>query len=476
MRIQFRHWILTFLCLLCFGRDGLVSADDRPNFMVILCDDLGFGDLGCYGHPQIRTPNLDRLASQGMQLTDCYSAAPICSPSRAGLLTGRTPSRAGIYSWIAEKNPMQLRGDETTIATVLRGAGYDTCHVGKWHLNGWFNDPRHTQPGDHGFDYWFATQNNAAPTHENPGNFVRNGEPVGELQGYSCQLVADEAIRWLKEQQSGDRPFFQFVCFHEPHEPIASPPDLVAGYPQATKEGEALYYANVENMDRAVGRLMATLDKLQLNESTLVFFTSDNGPEALNRYKGAWRSHGSPGPLRGMKLHLHDGGIRVPGILRWTGRIAAGQVSHEPLASLDLFPSCCALAGIDVPDGKTLDGASFVPLLSGAAIVRSKPLFWHYFGGFGNRQVAVRDGDWKLVAGWDGPSDLPTGASLRPGDVGLMGHSQLTQFELYRVAEDVSEADDLSTQGGDNLHRLQEFARETYRNVLQEGPDWSFDR
>src|SRR5215212_6915605 len=166
----------------------------RPNFVVILCDDLGYGDLACFGHPQIKTPNLDRLAGQGVRFTQCYAASAVCSPSRAGLMTGRIPSRTGVYTWIDPANPMHLPAREVTLATLLRGQGYRTAHVGKWHLNGQFNSPKQPQPGDHGFEHWFSTQNNAIPTHENPKNFVRNGQPVGETKGFSCQVVAEEAI------------------------------------------------------------------------------------------------------------------------------------------------------------------------------------------------------------------------------------------------------------------------------------------
>jgi arylsulfatase A len=175
----------------------------RPNILVILCDDLGYGDLGCFGHPTIRTPHLDRLAAQGMRLTSCYAAAPVCSPSRAGLLTGRAPVRLGVYDWIAEGSPMHLGKGELTVATLLKRAGYATCHVGKWHCNGRFNSPEQPQPGDHGFEHRFSTQNNAAPSHENPTNFVRDGRRVGPLRGYSCQLVADEAIGWLRSDVPG---------------------------------------------------------------------------------------------------------------------------------------------------------------------------------------------------------------------------------------------------------------------------------
>jgi len=166
------------------------AAAERPNFLVILCDDLGYGDLGCYGHPAIKTPNLDKLASEGMRFTECYSSAPVCSSSRAGLMTGRTPSRIGIYDWISAGHPMHLAKEELSLATLLKKSGYATCHVGKWHLNGKFNSPEQPQPGDHGFEHWMSTQNNAAPSHENPTNFVRNGTPVGPQEGYSCELVA----------------------------------------------------------------------------------------------------------------------------------------------------------------------------------------------------------------------------------------------------------------------------------------------
>jgi arylsulfatase A len=450
------------------------AADDRPSFLVILCDDLGYGDLGCYGHPTIRTPNLDRLAAEGVRLTDCYSASPLCSPSRCGLLTGRTPSRCGIYSWIAAGNPMQLRPEETTIAELLQAAGYDTLQAGKWHLNGHFNDPRHTQPGDQGFDHWFATQNNAGPSHENPQNFVRDGVRVGKIEGYSCQIVADEAINWLKGRIGDADPFFAYVCFHEPHEQVASPTALVETYPEATERGQALYYANVTNMDAAVGRLVAALDELQLSDNTFVFFSSDNGPETLNRYPNGWRSHGSPGPLRGMKLHIYDGGIRVPGIVRFPGRIAAGSECSEPVCSLDILPTFCVLAGVPLPTDKPLDGVSVAPLFGGRPVVRGQPLFWHYYGAPNNRQVAIRDGDWKLVAGWDGADNLPTGGSLEPGVVDALKHSELVDFELYNVREDIGETRDLSAQEPQRLEQLTESARRLYREVIEEGPDWEF--
>jgi arylsulfatase A len=462
---------IAFLAFCAVGPSGAASAADRPSFLVVLCDDLGYGDLACYGHPAIKTPHLDRLAGQGMRFTACYSAAPVCSPSRAGLLTGRTPSRLGIYDWISAGHPMHLRRGEPTIASLLQAAGYATCHVGKWHLNGKFNSPEQPQPGDHGFDHWMSTQNNAAPSHENPTNFVRNGERLGKLEGYSCEIVAREAVRWLAEVRDKSKPFFQFVCFHEPHEPIASPPDLVAQYPQATKEGEALYYANVTNMDRAVGRILAALDEQKLAESTLVFFSSDNGPETLLRYPTGWRSHGSPGPLRGMKLHLYEGGVRVPGILRYPPKVKAGQTSHEVVCSLDLLPTLCELAGVPLPAGRELDGTSLAPVLDGRPIERARPLFWHYFRAIGEPKAALRIGDFVVLGHWDGPQ-LPPGAGVHRGDCEAIKRARLTKFELYNLQDDLGQKTDLAEREPARLAELSAMLVKTYNAVRDEGPVW----
>ncbi len=451
-------------------------AAERPNFLVILCDDLGYGDLGCYGHPSIKTPHLDVLAGQGIRFTDCYSAAPVCSSSRAGLMTGRTPCRSGIYDWISAGHPMHLRQGEPTIASLLKQAGYATCHVGKWHLNGKFNSPQQPQPGDHGFEHWMSTQNNAAPSHENPTNFVRNGERLGKQEGYSCEVVAREAIRWLSERRDGEgrdksKPFFQFVCFHEPHEPIASPPDLVAQYPHATKEGEALYYANVTNMDRAVGRILRALDEQKLSDNTLVFFSSDNGPETLLRYPTGWRSHGSPGPLRGMKLHLYEGGIRVAGILRFPPKVKPGQTIHELVCSLDLLPTFCELAGVPLPAGRELDGTSLVPLLDGQPIHRTTPLFWHYFRSIGEPKAAMRVGDWMLLGHWDGPQ-LGPGSGVHQGDCETIKAAKLTKFELYNLKDDLAQETDLAEKEPARLKELSTMLVKKYEEVREEGPVW----
>ncbi|QDU09301.1 sulfatase [Gimesia aquarii] len=477
--MNFRYAFL-LITLFLFPQQGLWSAekqsDSKPNIIVILCDDLGYGDLACYGHPQIKTPHIDRLASQGMRLTDCYASAPVCSPSRAGLLTGRTPNRVGVYDWIPEGHPMHLKRDEVTIAQLLQKADYDTAHVGKWHCNGLFNSKKQPQPGDHGFQHWFSTQNNALPTHQNPNNFVRNGKPLGEIKGFSCQIVADEGIRWLKEWRAVDKPFFLHVCFHEPHERVASPPDLVKRYLDTTLyEDQAQYFANVANMDAAVGKLMKTLDELKLAENTLVFFTSDNGPETLNRYgKGSRRSWGTPGVLRGMKLHIYEGGIRVPGIIRWPGRIEAGQESNVPVSSVDMLPTFCEMVNISLPKNRELDGTSLLPLFAGNNdLQRSTPLFWNYYRANSTPRVAMREGDWKVVAHWSGPEGIRRlGNNVNSISQEYIKNAKLTKFELYNLKEDISEQHNLAWQERERLNHLKKKLTQKYKEVQKEGPVW----
>lgn len=451
-----------------FGTGHSVAAE-RPNFLIILCDDLGYGDLGCFGHKSIKTPHLDKLATQGIRFTDCYASAPVCSASRAGLMTGRTPSRVGVYDWIPPGHVMHLRKEEVTIATLLKEAGYATCHVGKWHLNGKFNNKEQPQPGDLGFEHWMSTQNNAGPSHENPVNFVRNGQKVGPTQGYSCQVVADEAIKWLREIRDAKKPFFQFVCFHEPHEPIASPPDLVAQYPEAKKEGEALYYANVMNMDRAVGRIMSYLDDAKLAENTLVFFTSDNGPETLLRYPNGWRSHGSPGPLRGMKLHVYDGGIRVPGIVRWPPRVKAGQTSGEPICNIDLLPTLCELAGLQLPN-RPLDGSSIVPLFDNKPLTRQQPLCWHYYRSISGPKAAMRIGDFMILGSWE-QDVLPSG-TVQKGDMEILKTRKLVSFELYNLKNDIGQQTNLAGKEPERIAEMRNKLVRFYTDLQDQMPDW----
>lgn len=474
---------LTFYCSIATASD-----DSRPNFVVFLCDDLGWGDLSCFGHPHIRTPNLDQLANAGVRLTSCYSPAPVCSPSRVGLLTGRSPNRAGVFDWIpaatepaptqkAARSLVHLRRTETTLPGLLQQAGYATAMAGKWHCNAIFNDPQQPQPDAAGFDHWFATQNNAAPSHENPDNYVRNGQPVGQLEGFSCQIVADEAIAWLQrhQQRHASQPFFLYLPFHEPHEPVASPDRLVESYRDvAANEDQAQYFANVENMDHAIGRVLAALEDQGQSENTVVFFTSDNGPETLNRYRGARRSYGSPGPLRGMKLWTTEAGSRVAGILRWSGKIRPGTENDQPVSSLDLLPTLASLAKVPIPAGLDLDGCDIAGLWEDAPIVRSKPLFWVYFNAINEQRVAMRDGPWKLLAKIETVEGktMAKMENITTSRLPAVQAGKLTDFSLYRLSEDIREANDVSKSQPEELERLAARLRNLYAELVQSMHVW----
>lgn len=426
---------------------GVQSTEKKPNVLVVLCDDLGYGDIGCFGHPHIKTPNLDRFAREGLKLTDCYASAPVCSPSRAGMLTGRTPFRSGIFDWIPSGNTMHLKKEEVTIATLLKQAGYDTCHVGKWHCNGKFNSPDQPQPGDHGFSWWFSTQNNSRPTHRNPTNFVRNGTPVGPLTGFSSEIIADEAIDWLKNHWNKDKPFCLFVWFHAPHEPIATEDKFMTMY---KGHKEAIYYGNVSQMDHAFGRLMKEIDRTNLRDNTFSFFTSDNGPETLNRYRGAQRSFGSPGPLRAMKLHLYEGGIRVPGIVRYPPLTKPSSTSDQPVNGTDILPTCCALANLKPPADRNLDGANILPILQGKKIQRPVPLYWRYDRALSNPfTVAMRIDKWKILA-----------------------DNKLSQFELYNLAEDLAEKNNLAKSNPRQLEKLKKILKPLHEQIDSQKPVW----
>ena len=468
-----------FAVVAAFSCNPLATA--RPNIVVILCDDLGYGDLGCYGHPQIKTPNLDQLAAQGIRLTDCYSAAPVCSPSRVGLLTGRSPNRAGVYDWIPPagdqlkpdaREQVHMRAKEITVAQLLHSSGYATCMVGKWHCNSRFNDQRQPQPGDFGFDHWFGTQNNARPSHQDPDNYVRNGDLVGRLDGFSCQLVVEEALAWLDRSRDESKPFFLYMAFHEPHEPVASPPDLVEEYGAvAQNDDQAQYFANVTNVDAQVGRFVSELGARGLRENTLILFTSDNGPETLKRYRGARRSYGQPGPLRGMKLHTHDAGFRVVGIANWKGHIKPGQSIDTPVSSLDFLPTFCSLADVALPQDRVLDGIDVSELLlRGADVERKRPLLWCYFNSLNKARVAMRSGKWKVLARLN-EGTFPRLQNITVKDVPNIIRARLTDFEIYDVTTDIGETNNLTElPEAPRLHLEMELA---FRQLVADSHAWT---
>ena len=440
--------LVVLFCTFALRPTAAEEKQARPNIVIFLTDDQGWGDLGCYGHLLIHSPNLDKFAAEGMRFTQCYSACAVCSPSRSAILTGRTPYRNGVWRWIPDGSGYHLRQSEITIARLLREQGYATCHVGKWHLNGKFNSPEQPQPDDHGYDWWLATQNNARPNHINPTNYVRNREAAGKLEGPSAVVAVEEAVRWLKEEKKDHAPFFLTVWTHEPHQPIESASQFMEPYKEIEDEGIRQHHGNITQLDHAFGLLMRALDQLGESNNTLVVFTSDNGPEGSGTRVGS-RTRGSTGGLRGRKRHTHEGGIRVPGIIRWPGHIKPGSVCETPIIGSDLFPTICQIAGIPLPADRVIDGTSIVPLFAGRTIERDQPLYWRNHLAPEQYKVGLREGDWKIV----GSNDLKT-------------------FELYNLQEDPQETTDLASRYPERFAKMRTALIDHDRAVLADGPDW----
>ena len=420
---------------------AVLAEAARPNIVVVMADDMGWGDSGTYGNELIQTPNMDRLASQGVKLSQCYSACGVCSPSRSAILTGRTPYRNGVYRHLSGIHPAHLRASEITYPELLKEIGYETCHVGKWHLlsRQQFNTPEYPDPGDHGYDYWMYTQNNASPSHENPDNFFRNGEPVGKMDGYSAPLVAEEAVHWLKNIHDPKKPFVLSVWFHEPHTPIATDPRF-----QALYEGHAnsKYMGNITQMDSGLGMILDALDEIGVSENTLVFFTSDNGP--VPSYGG------SSGGLRGGKRSEYEGGIRVPGLARWPGHIKPGTASDVPVIGTDIFSTVLDMVGLPLPTDRTIDGVSMLPALAGKPVEREVPMFWRTHVSSPDDRVAMRIGDWKIV-----------------------GNETLTKFQLYEVQKDWKEENDLAATMPEKTEEMKNILLKLWADIEDEGPrEW----
>ncbi|MFP4068991.1 MAG: sulfatase [Opitutales bacterium] len=424
-------------------------SEQRPNIIFFMTDDQGWGDLGCYGHPVIQTPNLDRFAAEGALFTDFHAASAVCSPARAAMLTGRTPYRNGQYTiHFGKGETPYLRTSEVTLPAQLKQAGYATCHVGKWHLGFLDGTHGHPTPADHGYDHWFATKSNAEPDHLNPTNFIRNGEPCGEIEGNSVGIVVDEAIDWLENAKPAEAPFFITVWPHEPHTPIGTEARFSQPYiEQGIDPHDADYFGNITQIDAAFGRLMDYLEANGLAENTLVLFTSDNGP--------AWdpkcleRVRQSAGHHRGTKAWMYEGGHRVPGLIRWPGVVPAGAVSHETIVHTDLFPTVHEIVGLEPPPDRVIDGRSILPVLRGGAMPEpERPLYWRYQGADGQIKVAYREGDWVLLADAD-----------------------LDYCELYNLAEDWQQRDNLVYEESERFAAMKPRMVALHKEIEKDGPN-----
>ena len=379
----------------------------RPNVLLVLIDDMGERDLGCYGSTYHETPAIDRLAAQGMRFTQAYSAACICSPTRAAILTGKSPARLHLTDWIpGHKRPKaklavpdfhaELPAAEVTLAERFKAAGYATASIGKWHLGG----PA-AYPERHGFDLNVGgTEKGSPPSYFSPYRTPTLADgPAGE---YLTGRLTTEAERFMEANR--DKPFFLYLPHYTVHTPIQPRKDLLAKYqakPPAGPQANPAYAAMVESADQSVGRLLRKLDDLKLADQTIVVFTSDNG--GLSGTNGRQNGPTSNLPLRAGKGTMYEGGVRVPLIVRYPAAVKPGTTSDVPVISQDLFPTLSELAGVAPPaDGKLApgDGSSVVPLLKQSGGIGRDALYWHYphyHPGGATPCATVRHGDWKLT-------------------------------------------------------------------------------
>jgi len=461
-----------------------MSVSKRPNIIQILIDDMGWRDLECQGSSFYETPCLDQLCAEGIRFTDAYATAPVCSPSRASILTGRNPARIGLTNWIPGHDvgrvvsppfAHQLPREETSIATLLQKEGYQTWHVGKWHLGG-----EGFLPQNHGFQ---VNLGGCHWGHPNKGYWSPWGieslpdQPEGT---YLTDYLTDEAIRLMKERDTST-PFFLNLWPYAVHTPIQAPQPLVEKYQRkaarlgldklpAIEVGEYFpcehkrhhrverrriqsdpaYAAMVENLDWNTGRVLEAVEKLGLTGDTLIVFTSDNG--------GLSTAEGSPtcnSPLSEGKGWAYEGGLRVPFLARWKGTLPTGAVCHNPISGYDLFPTLLAAAGVTPPSSLVLDGENFLTK-NGQTPLRTRPLYWHYphYGNQGGTPGgAIRDGKWKLIE-W-----------FEDGKV-----------ELYNLEEDISESQDLSAREPARtqamLADLRKWREDSAAKMPAPNPDW----
>jgi arylsulfatase A-like enzyme len=422
---------------------------DRPNVILCMCDDLGWGDVGYNGNKIIKTPNLDKMASEGIRFDRFYAAAPVCSPTRASCLTGRHPYRTGVFF----ANTGILRPEEITMAEILKDQGYSTGHFGKWHLGTFTKTEKDANRGGdrhpelfnpptlHGFDTYFSTESKV-PTwdpmivpekfegEENRHfgwNCVKDGQetkpygthywtPEGKatenLEGDDSRVIMDRAIPFIEKSVKGKKPFLAVIWFHTPHLPCVAGPKYAEMYKDQGFQMQQ-YAGCITAMDEQMGRLRNKLKELGINDNTILWFTSDNGPEGQSH-----NAPGSAGKYKGRKRSLHEGGVRVPGIMVWPNKFRKPMVIDTPFVTSDYLPTVVDALGISMPEkSNRLDGVSMIPLLEGKEFKRPKPI-----GFASQRQRAFNDEKYKLY------------------------HTNGKSFELYDMEKDPYEKTNIAEQ------------------------------
>jgi arylsulfatase A-like enzyme len=436
--------ILRLLALsLCAAISAAVAADRAPNIVFILADDLGWADLGHDGS-RIDTPNIDRLAKEGVKLTRFYASAPMCSPTRAALLTGRYPHSVNMPELSSPEKRgnvpiLALDHNAITIPEALKPAGYRSTMVGKWHLG--FAPENH--PRTHGFDEFWGSLI-GTPTYWQPKETYHNETPIKIQGGYYTDLLTDKAVEYLRAGAAGAQPMFLYLAYNAPHYPLEAPADLVGKYRRRFPDRGlfAIFAAQVERLDTGIGRVLATLDELKVADNTIVMFASDNGPSAEITAYGPEGADFSNGPLRGFKFATHEGGIRVPFIARWPGKLPAGTKRDTPAIMMDILPTLLEAANVTPAPNHEIHGTSILALLRGEPFTRKGALHWE-----NQQNAAVLDGEWKLVHQfW---SDKPM---------------------LFRVADDISEEHDLAAQHPEKVKELlalhEAWARKYFPNRI----------
>ncbi len=448
------------LCLVflssCLSSSVADEPARKPNIVLIVADDLGYGDLGSYGQKLIQTPHLDRLAAEGLRFTDFYAGSPVCAPSRCTLMTGKHPGHAYVRdNWEAggwkehdAEGQLPLLPGTETLGRILQDAGYKTACIGKWGLGG----PDSTgAPNKQGFDHFYGylcqrQAHNFYPTHlwDDDQRVELEGNVWKNLTGphYAHDLMTEDALQWTKSQ--GEDPFFLLLTYTVPHLALQVPEDSMEPYigewddpPYDGKRGylphptpRAAYAGMISRMDRDVGRLMAQLEEMGVGEDTLVMFTSDNG--ATYDIGGAHSEFfESNGELRGAKGSVYEGGMRVPLIARWPGKVPAGEVTTAMGAFWDFMPTLAEVSGAETTEES--DGMSLMPVLQGEVAPKGRTLYWE-FPSYGHQQ-ALRQGDWMLVRRF-------------------LGNKKKTSTELYNLAEDLSQKNDLAAKHPELVERM----------------------
>jgi arylsulfatase A-like enzyme len=431
-----------------------------PNVIVIVSDDQGYGDMSCMGNPNVATPHLDALAAGGARFSSFYAASPVCSPSRAALLTGRYPGNAGVRAILAgHRTASGLPPHVPTLATLLRNNGYQTALSGKWHLG----VARESRPHAHGFNEWFGFLAGCVdyyshifywgmnqpgvgvnPTHD----LWHNDQEVYANGRYLTELITEFAVGFIERAAATAQPFLLYLPYNAPHYPMHAPQHYLQRFPDLPWDRQIMA-AMLAAMDDGVGAVMATLERLGLRDNTLVFFQSDNGPsrESRNWLDGTLDPYygGTAGGLKGHKFSLFEGGIRVPGLLSWPAQIPAGQVIAAPVAAIDILPTIVEAVGLDA-QGYELDGQSLLALLQHGRPLAPRDLFWEMEG-----QTAIRRGDWKLTLNGRLVEGMP------PEDAVF----------LANLAEDVGEQHNLYTRHAVLSAELQ-AAAEAWRAQIEE--------